>query len=110
MGRRRLDGPFRIAGSLLLERNQECQGTQSEIPGLRIAIILQPVSLLGQEMGAQLERTALSTNVRERLDFSCALLDGKGYLVANAPHIPVHLGAMGVFTRSLMQEFPHLSG
>ena len=38
----------------------------------------QPISLLAEEMGAQLERTALSTNVRERLDFSCALLDGKG--------------------------------
>ncbi|NBQ02953.1 MAG: hypothetical protein EBU27_07015, partial [Opitutae bacterium] len=97
-------------GSLLLERNQECQGTQNEMPAVaRRELFSSRFLCLAEEMGAQLERTALSTNVRERLDFSCALLDGKGYLVANAPHIPVHLGAMGVFTRSLMQEFPHLS-
>ena len=65
--------------------------------------------MLADEMSAQLERTALSTNVRERLDFSCALLDREGILVANAPNIPVHLGAMGVFARSLLREFPNLS-
>ena len=53
------------------------------------------------EMGEQLRRTALSTNVKERLDFSCALLDARGELVVNAPHIPVHLGALGVCVRSL---------
>ena len=63
---------------------------------------------LVEEMGAQLERTALSVNVRERLDFSCALLDRAGYLVANAPHIPVHLGAMGVCARRLLELFPNL--
>ncbi|HUF62172.1 MAG TPA: hydantoinase B/oxoprolinase family protein [Verrucomicrobiales bacterium] len=52
-------------------------------------------------MGEQLRRTALSTNVRERLDFSCCLLDRKGRLVANAPHIPVHLGAMGLCVREV---------
>ncbi|MFP6901499.1 MAG: hydantoinase B/oxoprolinase family protein, partial [Opitutales bacterium] len=56
---------------------------------------------LVDEMGAQLERTALSTNVKERLDFSCALLDAKGQLVANAPHVPVHLGALGVCVREI---------
>ena len=97
-------------GSLLLERNQECQGTQNEMPAAaRRELFSSRFLCLAEEMGAQLERTALSTNVRERLDFSCALLDGKGYLVANAPHVPVHLGAMGVFTRSLIQELPHLS-
>lgn len=64
---------------------------------------------LADEMGKQLERTAMSVNVRERLDFSCALLDSRGFLVANAPHIPVHLGAMGLFTRHLIEAFPKLS-
>lgn len=64
---------------------------------------------LADEMGSQLERTSLSVNVRERYDFSCALLDSQGYLVANAPHIPVHLGAMGLFTRSLLVKYPSLS-
>lgn len=54
--------------------------------------------------GAVLQRTARSVNVRERLDFSCAVFDTEGTLVANAPHIPVHLGAMGVTVRSLIAE------
>ncbi len=58
-----------------------------------------------EEMGSLLERTAFSTNVKERRDFSCALLDDKGYLVSNAPHIPVHLGALGVCVRSVCQDF-----
>lgn len=54
-----------------------------------------------EEMGEQLARTAISTNVKERMDFSCALLDGQGRLITNAPHIPVHLGSLGVCTRSV---------
>lgn len=56
---------------------------------------------IAQQMGALLERTAFSVNVKERLDFSCALLDRRGFLVVNAPHIPVHLGSLGVCVRSL---------
>ena len=55
------------------------------------------------EMGSQLERTAVSTNVKDRLDFSCALLDSSGELIANAPHIPVHLGALGDCTRRIAE-------
>lgn len=58
---------------------------------------------LVEEMGLMLQRTSLSTNVKERLDFSCALLDAQGRLVANAPHIPVHLGAMGICVRKVME-------
>ena len=58
------------------------------------------------EMGSQLERTAISTNVKDRLDFSCALLDAKGELIANAPHIPVHLGALGACVRQTSQTHP----
>lgn len=50
---------------------------------------------IAEEMGTALARTASSVNIRERLDFSCALFDGAGRLVANAPHMPVHLGSMG---------------
>jgi 5-oxoprolinase (ATP-hydrolysing) len=53
-------------------------------------------------MGEALRRTALSTNVKERLDFSCALLDVEGRLVASAPHVPVHLGALGVCVRETL--------
>ena len=48
--------------------------------------------------------SALSVNVRERLDFSCALLDGEARLVVNAPHIPVHLGAMGLCVRRILEK------
>lgn len=51
---------------------------------------------LVDDMGALLKRTSISTNIRERLDFSCALLDARGVLIASAPHIPVHLGALGI--------------
>ena len=54
-------------------------------------------------MGEMLRRTALSTNVKERLDFSCALLDAGGHLVASAPHVPVHLGALGVCVREVLK-------
>ncbi|MEX2368713.1 MAG: hydantoinase B/oxoprolinase family protein, partial [Balneolaceae bacterium] len=60
-------------------------------------------SSIAEQMGEMLRRTALSVNVKERLDFSCALLDAQGYLVVNAPHIPVHLGAMGLCVRTLME-------
>ncbi|MFT5469955.1 MAG: 5-oxoprolinase (ATP-hydrolyzing) [Verrucomicrobiales bacterium] len=55
------------------------------------------------EMGAMLQRSAISTNVKERLDFSCALLDREGQLVVNAPHIPVHLGALGLCVREVVR-------
>jgi len=60
---------------------------------------------LVEEMGLMLERTAISTNVKERLDFSCALLDAEGELIANAPHIPVHLGAIGLCVRRVAADF-----
>ena len=57
---------------------------------------------VAEEMGEVLRKTSMSVNVKERLDFSCALLDADGYLVVNAPHIPVHLGAMGTCVRSVI--------
>src|SRR4029078_2292333 len=62
------------------------------------------------EMGEMLQRTAVSTNVKERLDFSCALLDASGGLVVNAPHIPVHLGALGLCVRRVREALPVASG
>ena len=52
-------------------------------------------SAIAEQMGVRLQQSSRSVNIRERLDFSCALFDGCGRLVANAPHIPVHLGSMG---------------
>ncbi|MGH7023046.1 MAG: hydantoinase B/oxoprolinase family protein [Caulobacteraceae bacterium] len=57
---------------------------------------------VAEAMGAALERTARSVNIKERLDFSCALFDAAGGLVANAPHMPVHLGSMDASVRAVM--------
>src|SRR5690606_27058033 len=57
---------------------------------------------IAEQMGTVLQNTALSVNIRERLDFSCALFDADGRLVSNAPHMPVHLGSMGESVRSVI--------
>ena len=59
---------------------------------------------IAEEMGAALQHSASSVNIRERLDFSCALFDAAGNLVANAPHMPVHLGSMGESIRAVMRR------
>jgi 5-oxoprolinase (ATP-hydrolysing) len=70
----------------------------------RLSLDASRLQAIALEMGEQLQRTALSVNVKERLDFSCAVLDVDGYLVVNAPHIPVHLGALGMCVRSVLKE------
>jgi 5-oxoprolinase (ATP-hydrolysing) len=62
---------------------------------------------IAEQMGVVLRRTALSTNIRERLDFSCAVFDAEGGLVANAPHMPVHLGAMSESVTAIARQHPH---
>src|SRR5262249_7376311 len=59
---------------------------------------------IAEQMGVRLEATAQSVNIRERLDFSCALFDPDGNLVANAPHIPVHLGSMGASVKEVIRR------
>jgi 5-oxoprolinase (ATP-hydrolysing) len=72
----------------------------------RLEVLSNLYMSIAEQMGDVLRRTAVSTNIRERLDFSCALFDADGGLVANAPHIPVHLGAMGETIRSLLRAHP----
>ena len=57
---------------------------------------------IAEQMGFTLQNTSYSVNIKERLDFSCAVFDGDGQLVANAPHIPVHLGSMSESVQSLI--------
>ena len=64
---------------------------------------------VAEAMGAALERTAHSVNIKERLDFSCALFDSGGGLVANAPHMPVHLGSMGASVRAVRDRHPEMA-
>jgi len=59
---------------------------------------------VAEQTGAVLQNTSMSVNIKERLDFSCAIFDATGRLVANAPHVPVHLGAMGESVRTVLRN------
>ena len=63
---------------------------------------------IAEQMGLQLQNTAYSVNIKERLDFSCALFDAAGHLIANAPHMPVHLGSMGESIRAVIARNPDM--
>ena len=63
---------------------------------------------IAEDMGVVLQNTATSVNIKERLDFSCAIFDAEGGLVANAPHMPVHLGSMGDCVTAIMRKHPNM--
>lgn len=73
--------------------NKKSLGT--ELDAVQLSLFGSRFMSIAEQMGRVLQRTAVSTNIKERLDFSCAIFDPQGGLVANAPHQPVHLGAMG---------------
>jgi 5-oxoprolinase (ATP-hydrolysing) len=77
----------------------------SRLKAIQLELFSNRFVAIANDMGEMLRRTAISTNVKERLDFSCALLDEDGELVVNAPHIPVHLGALGLCVRELARTF-----
>ncbi len=84
-------------------------GDRAQAPDpVLLEVIGNRIMTIAEQMGVVLQRTALSTNIRERLDFSCAVFDRHGELVANAPHIPVHLGAMGESVRGVIAAYPKL--
>ncbi|HXX69277.1 MAG TPA: hydantoinase B/oxoprolinase family protein [Polyangiaceae bacterium] len=78
-----------------------------QLDPVRLEVFGNAFMSIAEQMGRVLRRTAQSTNIRERLDFSCAIFDPAGSLVANAPHIPVHLGAMGESVRGVLSKHPH---
>ena len=85
-------------GSLIISRETPRATGQlhaSTLDPVRLEIFNNAFMAIAEEMGVVLEATASSVNIKERLDFSCAIFDATGALIANAPHIPVHLGSMG---------------
>lgn len=103
------------AGALILEFRREPKAappprqkfsskSSSSSKAIELELFTNRFRTIVEEMGEVLRRTALSTNIKERLDFSCALLDRDGELVVNAPHIPVHLGAMGECVRRVRER------
>jgi len=71
---------------------------------VQLEIFNRKFMAIAEHMGTVLERTAYSVNIKERLDFSCALFDATGGLIANAPHVPVHLGSMSEAVRYLIEK------
>ncbi|NJR76757.1 MAG: 5-oxoprolinase [Scytonema sp. CRU_2_7] len=78
--------------------------TTSQSDPVRLEIFKNLYQFIAEQMGIVLQNTAASVNIKERLDFSCAIFDSSGLLVANAPHIPVHLGSMSESVRSLIND------
>ena len=84
------DGSVRIDISNVEKPNS--QPDRTEMDAIQLSIFSHRFMSIAEQMGLMLQRTSISTNIKERLDFSCALFGPDGGLVANAPHIPVHLG------------------
>ena len=98
-------------GHLILERQfpinrKEAIGTKAD--PIMLEVFNSLFMSIAEQMGATLANTAYSVNIKERLDFSCALFDPKGGLVANAPHVPVHLGSMSGSIKSIIRQNPNM--
>jgi 5-oxoprolinase (ATP-hydrolysing) len=94
-------------GHLLLERvrgGSDRQQISTEADPVLLEIFNNLFMSIAEQMGARLESTAQSVNIKERLDFSCALFDPAGNLIANAPHMPVHLGSMGASVQEVIRR------
>ena len=95
-----------LAGGELLLRRTSPPARPSADPAHVSPLLLEVFNSLfmsiAEQMGATLANTAVSVNIKERLDFSCALFDADGGLVANAPHLPVHLGSMGASVQAVL--------
>ena len=99
-------------GNLLLERveakaREHAAGTN--VDPVLLEVFNNLFMSVAEQMGATLENTAASVNIKERLDFSCAIFDEHGDLVANAPHVPVHLGSMSESIRTVMRLNPDVA-
>ncbi|MBW4524671.1 MAG: hydantoinase B/oxoprolinase family protein [Phormidium tanganyikae FI6-MK23] len=93
---------------LVLDRQEKSAGLRtielSETPDpVLLEIFNNLIRAIAEEMGITLQNTSYSVNIKERLDFSCAIFDQSGQLIANAPHIPVHLGSMSESVKSLIE-------
>jgi 5-oxoprolinase (ATP-hydrolysing) len=76
----------------------------TEVDPVMLEIFNNLYMSIAEQMGLRLQNTAYSVNIKERLDFSCALFDAEGNLIANAPHMPVHLGSMGESIKTVIRE------
>ena len=94
-------------GHLLLTRTtarQTLAAIGTTVDPVMLEIFNNLFMAIAEQMGVTLANTAYSVNIKERLDFSCALFNAEGELIANAPHMPVHLGSMGESVRSVIRD------
>lgn len=84
-------------------RNMAADEKRENIEAIDLELFKNRFSAIADEMGNQLQRTAFSVNIKERLDFSCAILNQHAKLLVNAPHIPVHLGSLGVCAEKILE-------
>ncbi len=99
---------FTTDNNLLIERYKERKKTKAigtDVDPIMLEIFNNLFMSVAEQMGSVLENTAVSVNIKERLDFSCAIFDHLGNLVANAPHVPVHLGSMSESIKTVIREF-----
>ncbi len=83
------------SGDIVIEVGRDKNAAAAlELDPVQLSIFSNLFMSIAEQMGRTLQKTAISTNIKERLDFSCALFDANGDLIANAPHLPVHLGSM----------------
>jgi 5-oxoprolinase (ATP-hydrolysing) len=95
------------AGHLLLERKEarpQRVAVGTRVDPVRLEVFNNLYMSIAEQMGLRLANTAYSVNIKERLDFSCAIFDQHGNLIANAPHMPVHLGSMGESVAAVIRE------
>ncbi len=101
------NGRVDATGNLILERHQTMArppAVGTEADPVLLEVFNNLFMSIADQMGATLANTAWSVNIKERLDFSCAIFDAAGDLVANAPHVPVHLGSMSHAVKTVMAE------
>ncbi len=93
-------------GHLVLERRKQLArqaAIGTSVDPVMLEIFNNLFMSIAEQMGSTLEKTSYSVNIKERLDFSCALFDQQGQLIANAPHMPVHLGSMGESVETIIR-------
>ncbi len=102
-----------LAGGVIELRRESESGLDHDATPENDAVLLEVVARrlqgIADSMGEVLRRTAVSVNVKERRDYSCAVFRGDGALIANAPHVPVHLGAMGHTVRRFINVYPSMA-
>jgi 5-oxoprolinase (ATP-hydrolysing) len=95
---------LRAQGTSPAKAREETRSGSAAVDPVSLEVFANLFMAIAEEMGAVLQNTATSVNIKERLDFSCAIFDAEGGLVANAPHMPVHLGSMGDCVTAIMKK------